>query len=42
MSNNSFMDRIFQNPHLVSVMSLLVVGMGIYGSIAIRTEKKAR
>ncbi len=36
--NNSFMDKIFQNPHLVTVFSLLVVGMGIYGSVAIKTD----
>ncbi len=38
MNTNSFMDRIFNNPHLVMVFSLLVVGMGIYGSVAIRTD----
>lgn len=38
MKNNSFMDKIFQNPHLVSVFSLLIVGMGIYGGYAIKTD----
>ena len=38
MNNNSFMDKIFRNPHLVTVFSLLVVIMGIYGSIAIKTD----
>ncbi len=38
MNNNSFMDKIFQNPHLVTVFSLLVIGLGLYGGIAIKTD----
>ncbi len=38
MNNNSFMDKIFKNPHLVSVFALLIVVMGIYGSFAIKTD----
>ena len=37
-TNNGFMDRIFQNPHLVMVFSVLVLLMGIYGSVAIKTD----
>ena len=38
MNNNSFMDKIFKNPHLVSVFALLIVVMGVYGSFAIKTD----
>ncbi len=37
-THNSFMDRVFQNPHLVMVFSVLVLLMGIYGSVAIKTD----
>jgi len=38
MNNNSFMDRIFQHPHLVSVASVLIVVMGIYASVSLKTD----
>ena len=38
MNNDGFMDKVFRNPHLVGVLSLLILVMGIYGSMAIKTD----
>ena len=38
MNNKSFMDWVFGNPHLVGVLSLLTLVLGVYGSVAIKTD----
>ncbi len=38
MNHKSFMDWVFDNPHLVGVLSLLILVLGVYGSVAIKTD----
>ncbi len=38
MNNKNFMDWVFGNPHLVGVLSLLTLVLGVYGSMAIKTD----
>jgi len=37
-SDNKFMDWVFDNPHLVVVLSVLTLVLGIYASVAIKTD----